>query len=301
MGRTGEQEVAAELGGVGQRRRAAGVTGEEIDDEEDQIVVSAPVGEHELDRCVRDERPVAEEASPDLARREVGQKAAARHQVLRFDPVPGTGVEDHRLARAEVRGQHADPDVAAIEPIEIDEPRDHRPERLQPVESQHVAAENGGDRVRREQTGPTERPGLGHIEPAEGFRPGPGREHRRRRARGCPTRLLPEPLERIDPVPGSVASDDRAVDRADRAARDPADTIAELLLHRRIGSGLIRAEGDAAGQNHRDGLSHPPLPFVHFASGAGVATAHVYEGFRFVSGPTGASVASPRSIGAGRP
>ena len=42
VGLPSEQEVAAELRCVGQRRRAAGVAGEEIDDEEDRLGDPAP-------------------------------------------------------------------------------------------------------------------------------------------------------------------------------------------------------------------------------------------------------------------
>jgi hypothetical protein len=270
-----EQEVEPPLGRSDQRFRALAPPAEELDQKAGQGHVRVPVVptvvmQHDLDRRVGDESTVAEQAPVDLDRLELGEKPAARKEMFRLDPARGPigRVEHHRLARLEIGGDDAEPNIALVQPAKVDELLELAAERPKVVEAQRPPEQQLRWRPRREDPGPAHGPGMHGHEPVVEL---PRRRLLQQGAcvRQRQGRRLPEGLELRYPPVRLVAGDERGIDRTDRGAREPAQVAAVRLVQLGIGTALVGAERDPAREHQRNvALSHvliapvrpPPRP-----------------------------------------
>src|SRR5215212_4739016 len=97
-----EEEIPAPGRRLLKRPRPTAIRREQVDDEAQEIALSAGIQENALDGRVGDEAAVAEEPATDLEGRKIREKAAGRNEVVGADPVAAPGVEDHRFAGLDI-------------------------------------------------------------------------------------------------------------------------------------------------------------------------------------------------------
>ncbi len=200
--------------------------------------------EHVLQRRVRHHAAVPVVFAVDVHRREPRGQGAAGHDVLGADRLLGA-VEVHRIAGAHVDGAHAEPHLAVVDAVEIDQPLQRALEGAGVVVAGHGgggAQQQGGVQARLEEAGDAEQRAGGSAPLVEQGTVTQVLRHLLPEARG---HEVPELLQARDTVFRRVAGDERRVDGADRDARDPVEgrmRVEQCLVHPR----LVGAQGATA-------------------------------------------------------
>ena len=240
------------LADIEQGLRQAAFGAEQVDLEDAHVLARAAALEHIFERRVGNQPAVPIGLAVDLDGRETRRQRAARHHMLRTDPLLGR-VEIFHVAGQHLHRADAQADLARVQQVEIDKLHERDLQRVGIVDADRLRRalrhEHGGRHARLEEARHAahggER-GAGLVENAA--RIVVGAERPGEQATGD---TLPEFAQSRCPTVGRVAGDDGRIDGADGDAGKPSRHVAGVAQGF-VGAGLIGAERPAALQHqHR--------------------------------------------------
>ena len=265
-GAAGILDVFLPLRDVEQGLRHLALRAPQIDLEHQGVVAGMPA-QHLRQGRVRHQAAVPVELAVDFHRREARRQRARGHDVLGTQAHFGA-VEHHLVARAYIHRAHADAGLAAVEPVEVDQPREGFAQRRGVIkaglprmlaarrpawqEKPALALQHGAQTLQRGELGLQR---LGYPAQRGAMLPGQGGQQRLLRHR------FPEGQQRGGAFTGRVARDQCRIDRADGNTGHPGwmhAAVFECLHH----TTLISAERAAALEHQGHAVVLPHL-FQH--------------------------------------
>src|SRR4051812_14922547 len=244
-GLVGECEIALSRKSSLKVPRPASVACEQVDDEAGEL--RRRVEQERLDRRIGAQSAIAEEPARNLHWCKFRKIAAARHEMIDRDAIAARGVEHDKLAGLHVGRRHRDPDLAGIEPIEVDERLNAFAQRREIVKAFEAAPWKRS--TRPEVTRAPEKARADRRTPV--FQMLPALDAGCARMVRMLIGAIPQRAERFNAPIGSRARDQSGVGGADRRARAPQLGVREPIMNGGVGSGLIGAEAHAASEDKR--------------------------------------------------
>jgi hypothetical protein len=185
-------------------------------------------------------RPAAARRS---RRAQIPEEAATRKDVV--DAVALGGIEEDGVTGLLIGGRDGEPDVAGIQPCEIDRRLQKGHCRRQIVEAGELHAGAHGLQMARR----SEKPRLRDIQPVDRMTHA---AHGRKKRCAVPRRSFqPVGFKRFDPAVRRAARDQRPVDGTDGAACDPAHSRSRSIMQSLVDSGLKRSKRHASREDER--------------------------------------------------